>query len=176
MLQVEYVKKVPLSIKMMSSHRPRFHAQLFFRQNNEGWIRNFPGSSNSKNPNILSKSAICGEIWGQIIQTYTRSLRLNICATPAVDMPNCIAVSVNDTPYSLISFKAIALLSFGKGERWLTDWSIAIAPFSLSRVCERHTHKTLGICLRIRICFRSIFTSYASISTPSLTTRRKAFP
>ncbi len=33
-----------------------------------------------------------------------RSLRLNICATPDVDMPNRLAVSANDTPYSLISF------------------------------------------------------------------------
>jgi hypothetical protein len=29
-------------------------------------------------------------------------------------MPNRLAVSANDTPYSLISFNAIALLSFGK--------------------------------------------------------------
>jgi hypothetical protein len=30
-------------------------------------------------------------------------------------MPNRLAVSANDTPYSLISFNAIARLSFGKG-------------------------------------------------------------
>jgi hypothetical protein len=36
-------------------------------------------------------------------------------------MPNRLAVSANDTPCSLISFKAIALLSFGKGERRLPD-------------------------------------------------------
>jgi hypothetical protein len=36
-------------------------------------------------------------------------------------MPNRLAVSANDTPYSLISFKAIAPLSFGKGGRRLPD-------------------------------------------------------
>ncbi len=55
----------------------------------------------------------------QIVQTQIPSLRLNICATPDVDMPNRLAVSANDTPYSLISFNAIALLSFGKGGRRL---------------------------------------------------------
>ena len=34
-------------------------------------------------------------------------------------MPKRPAVSANDTPYSLISFNAIALLSFGKGGRRL---------------------------------------------------------
>jgi hypothetical protein len=36
-------------------------------------------------------------------------------------MPNRLAASANDTPFSLISFNAIALRSFGKGMRRLPD-------------------------------------------------------
>jgi hypothetical protein len=36
-------------------------------------------------------------------------------------MPNRLAVSPKDTPYALISFNAIAFLSFGKGGRRLPD-------------------------------------------------------
>jgi hypothetical protein len=36
-------------------------------------------------------------------------------------MPNRLAVSAKDTPYSMISFKVIALLGFGKGGRRLPD-------------------------------------------------------
>jgi hypothetical protein len=36
-------------------------------------------------------------------------------------MPNFLAVSANDTPYSLISFKAIALRSIVKDKRRLPN-------------------------------------------------------
>jgi hypothetical protein len=45
-------------------------------------------------------------------------------------MPNRLAVSANDTPYSLISFNAIALLSVGNGGRRLPDSSMATGTFS----------------------------------------------
>jgi hypothetical protein len=47
------------------------------------------------------------------------TLRFIICATQNVDMPTRLAVSANDTPYSLTSFSEIIILSFGKGGRRL---------------------------------------------------------
>jgi hypothetical protein len=42
-------------------------------------------------------------------------IRLNICATPDVDIPSCLAVSANDTPCSLTRFKANVFLNRGNG-------------------------------------------------------------